>query len=167
VWSAPEPVKHAELAHRSSSLLRDKASRSGEAIRRRGVVEFFSRGENGRPAEAGSNQRPAESSWIFLSGCVGARQSDGPHNRGYSRKPPQGKIIAPSTAKRASDWERRMEKEEGNAAPPVGARSLARHPGFPFVLLGAVPPFSKELCELAGVLAEGRRISVHHAGTVY
>ena len=27
--------------------------------------------------------------------------------------------------------------------------------------------FSKELCELAGVLAKGRRVSVHHAGTVY
>ena len=80
------------------------------------------------------------------------------------RKPPQGKI-APSAAERASDCERWVEKEEGNA-PPVGARSLARHPfGFPFALIGAVPSFSKELCELAGVLAEGRRVGVHLADT--
>ena len=47
------------------------------------------------------------------------------------------------------------------------AWSLARHPfDFPFALIGAVPLFSKELCELAGVLAEGRRVGVHLSHTV-
>src|SRR5262252_627951 len=36
-----------------------------------------------------------------------------------------------------------------------------------FVFLAAVPPFSKEFCELDGILAKGRRVSVHLADTVY
>ena len=36
-----------------------------------------------------------------------------------------------------------------------------------FVLLAAVPLFSKEFCELDGILAKGGRVSVHFADTVY
>src|SRR5262249_58010719 len=46
----------------------------------------------------------------------------------------------------------------------VVSRALLE-PGI-YVLLAAVPPFSKEFCELDGVFANGRLVSVHLADAV-
>src|SRR6516225_1852015 len=45
-------------------------------------------------------------------------------------------------------------------------RALGKFRRGLYVLLAAVPPFSKEFCELDGVFANGRLVSVHLADAV-